>query len=257
MDAPVLFEKKGKTAYVILNRPEHNNAINLNMRKALCDAWEEIEKNQDIFSVILTGGEKVFSAGQDLTELSAFREKEPFAELPLNNLETFGQNVKKPVIAAISGHCLGSGFLLTLVCSDVRIASETALFGMPEVKVGVPPAFGIPAILSRHFPPALTAELLLFGNTIDAHTAYRIGFVNEVVPIKEMLLKAEQYAHQVNEMSSLIVGNIKDVLRKVIAPDPMAIAYSNAMCMLGRHSEDYVEGPRAFKEKRKPVWKGR
>jgi enoyl-CoA hydratase/carnithine racemase len=256
MDAPVLFEKKGKTAYVILNRPEHNNAINLSTRKALCDAWEEIERDQDILSVILTGGERIFSTGQDLVELSAFREKEPFAELPLNNLETFGANVQKPVIAAVSGHCLGAGFLLTLVCSDIRIASETTFFGMPEVKVGVPPAFGIPAILSRHFPPAIAAELLLFGKTIDAHAAYRMGYVNEVVPVKDMLLKAEQYALQVNELSSLIIRNIKDVLRRVTAPDPTVIAYSNAMCMLGRHSEDYVEGPRAFKEKRKPVWKG-
>ncbi len=257
MDSIIIFEKKGKTAYLILNRPEHNNAINLSMRKALCDAWEKIEKDQDILSVIITGGERIFSSGQDLKELSEFREKEPLAELPLNNLETFGQNVKKPVIAAISGHCLGSGFLLATVSSDIRIASETALFGMPEVKVGIPPAFGIPAILSRHLPPAITAELLLLGNTINAHTAYRIGFVNEVVPIKDMLLKAEQIALQVNEMSPLITANIKEVLRKVTAPDPMAIAYSNAMCVLGRHSEDYIEGPRAFKEKRKPIWKGR
>lgn len=255
MDVPVIFEKRGKTAYVILNRPNQRNAINLEMRKALCSAWEEIEKNPDILSVILTGGESFFSVGQDLKELSEFREKEPLAELPLNNLQTFGENIQKPVIAAISGHCLGAGFLLTLVCSDIRIASETAVFGMPEVKVGIPPAFGIPVILNKHFPPSITAEILLFGKTIDAQTAYRIGYINEVVPVKEMLRRAEQYATQINEMSPLIVRNIKEVLRRVSAPDPIAIAYSNAVCMLGRHSKDYIEGSKAFKEKRKPIWR--
>jgi enoyl-CoA hydratase/carnithine racemase len=257
MDSPVLIEKKGNTAIVTLNRLGQKNAIDLAMRKGLCQAWEEIERDREIFSVILSGGEMVFSAGQDLVELSEFRKKEPVAELPLNNLETFGLGVKKPVIAAISGPCLGAGFLLTMVCSDVRVASESAQFGMPEVKVGVPPSFGIPAILCRHFSPAMAAALLLFGRRISAQDALRAGFVNEVVPVSEMHSTAEKYAREVNEMSPLITRNIKEVLRKVTDPDPLSVAYCNAMCTLGRRSEDYVEGPRAFRERRKPVWKGR
>ena len=251
----VILEKKGNTAYVTLNRPQQNNAINLSMRETLCSIWKEIETSQDIRSVILTGGERVFSAGQDLKELSTFREKEPLAELPLNNLETFGANLTKPVIVAISGHCVGAGFLLTMVCGDVRIASETAMFVLPEVKVGIPPAFGFPAILSKHFPPSLAAELLLFGKPMDALAAFRMGYVNEVVPVKDVLATAERRALQINEMSPSTIRNIKETLRKVTAPDPMAVAYSTAMCMLGRHSEDYIEGPKAFKEKRKPIWK--
>lgn len=227
------------------------------IRQGLCDAWKEIDRDPDIWSVIVTGGEKVFSTGQDLIELSEFRKKEPIAELPLNDLETFGVNVKKPVIVAISGYCLGAGFLLTLVADDIRIASNTAKFGMPEVTVGVPPSLGIPAILSKHLPSAIAMELLMFGNNITGEDAYRSGYINKIVHPEDLLSTAEEYAHKINNLSPLIVKNIKKVFKNVTAPDPKAIALSNAVCMLGRHSDDYIEGPKAFREKRKPEWKGR
>ena len=257
MTSDIIFKKEGQTAYVILNRPKQRNAINFSIRQGLCDAWDEINNDSTIYSVIVTGGEQIFSAGQDLVELSEFRKKEPFAELPLNCLETFGDNVSKPVIMAISGHCLGAGFLFAMIAGDVRIASDSAVFGMPEINVGVPPAFGLPVILAQHFPPAMSSELLMFGNNVNAEGAYRIGFVNKVVPPENLLLTAKQYADKVNKFSPLIVGNIKEVLKKASGPDQVALEYSIAMCQLGRRSEDYIEGPRAFKEKRKPVWKGR
>jgi enoyl-CoA hydratase/carnithine racemase len=255
--AGILFEKKGKTAYVILNRPQQRNAIDLGVREDLCHAWEEIEKDNDIWSVILTGGEKDFSTGQDLVELAEFRKKEPVADLPLNSVETFGANVKKPVIAAISGYCLGAGFLLTLVASDIRVASDTAIFGMPEVKVGVPLGLGIPPLLVRHFPPAITIELIMLGRNISAEDAYRSGYVNKIVSPKDLIVQAEKYADEVNALSPFLIKKIKEISRYIMGPDSKEVAFSNAMCVLCRHSEDYVEGPRAFREKRKPEWKGR
>ncbi len=255
--AGIIFEKKGKTAYVILNRPEQRNAIDLGMRQDLCNAWEEIEKDNDIWSIILTGGEKDFSSGQDLVELAEFRKKEPIADLPLNNLETFGMNIKKPVIAAISGYCLGAGFLLTLVASDIRVASDTAIFGMPEVKVGVPLGLGIPPLLAKHFSPAISIELIMLGRNITAEDAYRSGYVNKIVSPRDLIGQAEKYADEVNTLSPFLVKKIKEISRYVTTPDSKEIALSNAMCMFCRHSEDYVEGPRAFKEKRRPEWKGR
>ena len=257
MGASIIFEKKGKTAYVILNRPEQNNAINLEMRQGLCDAWKEIEQDPDIWSVIVTGGDRVFSTGQDVIELAKFKKKQPIADLPLNNLNTFGANVGKPVIAAISGYCLGFGFLLTMVAGDIRIASHTAEFGMPEVKIGVPPSLGIPAFVAKCFPPAVAMELFILGNNITAEHAFRLGYVNKVVAPEDLLQTAEAYAEKINSFSPLIVKNIKEVFKKITDPDPGAIALSNAMCLLGRHSEDYIEGPLAFREKRKPEWKGR
>jgi enoyl-CoA hydratase/carnithine racemase len=257
MTSDIIFKKEGQTAYVILNRPKQKNAINFSVRQGLCDAWDEINRDSNICSVIITGGEQTFSAGQDLAELSDFRKKDPFGELPLNCLETFGDNIKKPVIMAISGHCLGAGFLFAMIAGDVRIASNSAVFGMPEINVGVPPAFGLPVILAQHFPPAMTSELLMFGNNFNADDAYKIGFVNKVVPPDVLLTTAKQYADKINKFSPLIVGNIKEVLKKALGPDQVALEYSIAMCQLGRRSEDYIEGPRAFREKRKPVWKGR
>lgn len=253
----VLFEKRGNTAYVILNRPKQNNAINLEIRQRLREAWAEIDRDPDVWSIILTGGEKVFSAGQDLKELAEFKKKDPLGELPLNDLTTFGSNVKKPVIAAIGGYCLGFGFLMTIVAADIRIASTNAKFGMPEVKIGVPPSLGIPPIVATQFPPAVAIELFIVGNNLSAKDAYRVGFVNKVVRSQDLIKTAEEYAHKINSFSPLIVKNIKEVFKKISAPDPGAIAFSDAMCMLGRQSEDYLEGPRAFMEKRKPVWKGR
>jgi len=254
--AEIIFQKKGKTAYIILNRPDQKNAINLGMRKGLRKAWEKINNDSQIRSVIITGGNKIFSAGQDLVELAEFRKKEPVADLPLNDLETFGANIKKPVIAAISGYCLGAGFLLTLIASDIRIASNTVIFGLPEVKIGVPLSFGIPPILARHFPPAIALELLMLGNNLTAEEAYKNGYINKIVAPDELLSEAEKYAENINELSPLLVRNIKEVLRYEIVPDPKTIALSNTICLLCRKSEDYIEGLKAFKEKRKPQWKG-
>lgn len=166
-------------------------------------------------------------------------------------------NIKKPVIAAISGYCLGSGFLLTLVASYIRVASNTAIFGMPEVKVGVPLGLGIPPLLARHFSPAITIELIMLGHNISAQDAYRSGYVNKVVHPRDVIGQAEKYADEVNTLSPFLVKKIKEISRYITAPDPKEIALSNATSMLFRHSEDYVEGPRSFKEKRKPEWKGR
>ena len=254
--AEIIFQKKGKTAYIILNRPDQKNAINLGMRKGLRKAWEKINNDSEIRSVIITGGDKIFSAGQDLIELAEFRKKEPVADLPLNDLETFGANIEKPVIAAIGGYCLGAGFLLTLLASDVRIASNTAIFGMPEVKVGVPLSLGIPPIIAKHFPPAIALELLMLGNNLTAEEAYRNGYVNKIVAPEDLLFEAEKYANNLNELSPLLIRNIKEIIRYETVPDPKTIALSNTICLLCRQSEDYIEGLKAYKEKRKPQWKG-
>jgi len=257
MGDEVIFRVEDKTAYITLNRPEQGNALNLAMRRLLCDAWRRVNSDPAICSVIITGGDSVFSTGQDLKELAEFRKTEPIADLPMNTLDTYGINVKKPVIAAISGYCLGAGFLLALVGADIRVASTTAKFGMPEVKVGVPPSLGIPPLIAMHFPPAVAMKLLLLGENLTVEEAYQIGFVNKVVEPSELIRAAQAYASKINALSPLIVKNIKTVYRKVTAPDPKAIALSDAVCLLGRHSEDYIEGWKAFVQKRKPRWTGK
>jgi enoyl-CoA hydratase/carnithine racemase len=177
--------------------------------------------------------------------------------LPLNDLETYGVNVTKPVIAAVSGYCLGVGFLMTMISCDLRIASETALFGMPEVKIGVTPSYGIPCYVAKHFPPAMAMELLMLGRNLTAREVHRVGYVNQVVAVEDLLSVAESYAETINGYSPLVMKNIKATSRFECSPDAKSIAFSNAVCRVSRYSEDYLEGPRAFAEGRKPIWKGR
>jgi dehydration protein DpgD len=257
MAAEVLYEKKGKTAYITLNRVDKNNALNLAARKTLAGLWREADADPEVWSIILTGGDKVFSTGLDMVELAEFRKKEPLGDMPFTGMDVFGAGMSKPVIAAVSGFCLGGGFALTMVAADLRIASSTARFGMPEVKIGITPAFGIPPMLAAHFPQSVVLEMLLLGRNLSAEDAFRFGYVSRVVPPEELRDAAETVAREINEMSPLVVKNIKQVIRTVAAPDPRGIAFSDAVCLMSRYSEDYIEGPRAFKEKRKPVWKGR
>lgn len=256
MAEEVLYEKKGKTAYITLNRPDKNNAMDLATRKALAGLWREVDTDPEVWSIILTGGDKVFSTGLDMVELAEYRKKELLGDMPYTDMGVFGADVSKPVIAAVSGYCLGGGFAMTMVAADIRIASRTARFGMPEVKIGITPAFGIPPMLAAHFPQSVVLEMLLLGNNLSAEDAFRFGYVSRVVPPVELLATAEAVANKINEMSPLVIKNIKRVIRTVTAPDPRGIAFSDAICLMSRYSEDYIEGPRAFKEKRKPVWKG-
>ena len=257
MSGEVLYEKKGKIAYITLNRPDKNNALDTEARKALGRAWRDADEDSDVWSVIVTGGEKVFSTGLDMVELAEFRKKEPLDDMPYTSMDIFGAQVAKPVVAAISGHCLGGAFLLATVAADFRIASTTANFGMPEVKIGITPSFGIPPMLTAYFPKSVVAEILLLGKSLSADDAYRFGYVNRVVPPGDMMAEAEKVAIAMNEFSPLVVKYIKNVIRTVTAPDPRGVAFSDAVCRMSRYSEDYLEGPRAFKEKRKPQWKGR
>ncbi len=257
MAAEVLYEKKGKTACITFNRIDKNNALNMAAREALAVYWRQADDDPEVWSIILTGGAKVFSTGLDMVELTEFRKKEPMRDMPFTGMDVFGAGVSKPVIAAVSGFCLGGGFAMTMVGADLRIASTTARFGMPEVKIGITPAFGIPPMLAAHFPKSVVLEMLLLGRNLSAEDAFRFGYVSRVVPPEDLLAAAEAVAGEINEMSPLVVKNIKQVIRTVTAPDPRGVAFSDAVCLTSRYSEDYIEGPRAFKEKRKPLWKGR
>jgi enoyl-CoA hydratase/carnithine racemase len=253
----VSYEKKGKTAWIVMNRPDKNNAIGLQVRKELLEIWQDIEKDDSIWCAVLTGGTKVFSTGLDMVELAEFRRTEPLGELPFTGMDVFGAGLSKPVIAAISGYCLGGAFFLTMACADIRIATTTARFGMPEVKIGITPAYGIPALMAAHFPPSVVKELLLMGQNVSGEILQRYGYVRQVVAPEELMSAADKCADAIGEVSPLVLRNIKKIVNTVTAPDPRGVAFSNSVCLMSRLSDDYIEGPRAFKEKRKPVWKGR
>jgi enoyl-CoA hydratase/carnithine racemase len=253
----VLYEKKGKTAYITINRPDVLNAINYEVRAALLDSWNRVNEDSDVWSVIITGtGDKAFSVGADVKSTVKYRETAEASDLPLNSESTFGADVIKPVIAAVNGYCLGAGLLISMY-SDIRVASQNAKFGLPEIKVCTLAAHGLNVRLPHYFPMCLAVEMLLLGESIDAQRAYECGYLNKLVPQSKLMSTAEEYAYKINNLSPLALMSIKRCYRIGTAISPQAIEFSDAVARMHRYTEDYKEGTRAFIQKRKPVWKGK
>lgn len=260
----VLYEKRGRKAYITLNRPETLNAFNDEMSRELREAWLDFRADPEVWVAIVTGNGRAFSSGADVKGLAAANAAN--AGRPPNysgfwssmyGLDSFesGLEVWKPTIAAVNGHCLGIGCTLAITC-DFRIASERAQFGFPEVKIGVPTIMAsirLPRIVGMG--PSL--ELLLLGDSIDAREAKRIDLVHRVVPHEELLATAEQWADRLLERGPTAVAATKEVcVRCSTLPLPDAVRMGEAIRRLARTAEDAREGPAAFREKRKPAWTG-
>jgi enoyl-CoA hydratase/carnithine racemase len=254
----VLFEKRNHIAFVTINRPEALNATNREVRVGLLEAWDKIDDDPEIWIAVVTGaGDRAFSVGGDIKEGIEYREKlSPLEDFPFNTAKTYADELKKPLIGAINGYAFGNGFMLALNC-DIKVASENASFGLPEVKLGFPPMRDINIKVCQYFPISVASELLLLGEPLNAQEAYRLGFVNKVVAKTQLLETAEAYAKKISELSPLGTTSIKRAIRIGTCPSPQAVAFSDTIGRMTRYSEDYKEGRRAFVEKRKPVWKGK
>jgi enoyl-CoA hydratase len=265
----LLFEVRNQIAYLTFNRPEVHNAINPEIIVRLCDAWERINADDDIRSVIITGaGDKAFSAGADLGKLIPLftKARAPEDEWDRKLLENRrlgdhailrNYDVFKPIIAAVNGFCIAGGFEL-MQATDLRVAAEHATFGLQEVKWAIIPASGSLVRLPRQMPYCKAMEILLTGNRIDAHEAYRLGLVNYVVPASQVMAKAEELANTIAANGPLAVRAIKEgVLRSIGRPLEEGFKIENEVAKLVMKSQDAREGPRAFIEKRKPIYKGK
>jgi len=194
----LLYVKEEGIAIVTMNRPDRLNALSFKLKKELGDVFDEMEQDEDVKVVILTGGPKAFSAGADIKERAAAQMSQPESFFERRKSHAFFckiEDFQKPVIAAISGVAVGGGCELTLVC-DLRIASETARFGVPEVKIGVIPAAGGTQRLPRIIGITRAKELLYTGDFIDAQEAYRLGLVNRVVPVEKLMDAAREMARK-------------------------------------------------------------
>jgi enoyl-CoA hydratase/carnithine racemase len=248
----VLFEVRGQCALITLNRPDQRNAIDRPMCAQLWRAFEDFDKDPALRVAILTGaGDKAFSAGRDLKE--AAREE----GLPLPPLPILGDtlHVTKPVIAAVNGVAIAGGWVFAQMC-DLCIAADTAKFGITEPKVGRGVAWSPPMI--HMLGSRIALELMLTGRTIDAKRAYEIGFVNRVVPRAELIEAALAMAGEIIECAPLSVLAVRQVVRHTLNMGlDAALEVGRQVCAPLYVSEDAKEGARAFKEKRKPQWKGR
>jgi E-phenylitaconyl-CoA hydratase len=261
----ILYEQKDRVVTITINRPEAMNAIDPETHFALIDAWVRFRDDADAWVAILTGaGEKAFSAGADLKRMIP-----PPAGAVAGRVRGRGHNdyglggitrgleIWKPMIAAINGHALAGGLELALAC-DLRVAAEDATFGLTEVRWAIMPGAGGTQRLPRAVPLARAMELILLAEPISAAEAHRIGLLNRVVPLAELMPTARRWADTLCERGPLAVRAAKEaVIRGLSLPLSDGLRLEAFLAGTLRGTEDATEGPRAFAEKRKPIFKGK
>jgi len=259
----ILFESRNQIAYVTFNRPEAMNAMNRQMTQDLIEACRQIEEDADVRIAIFTGaGDKAFSAGMDLKERAAtvFSPIERRQQKLTNKIYTQSRAVAaitKPTIAAIRGYCVGGGLEFALAC-DLRVAAEDAKLGLTEVRRGIIPGAGGTQRLTRAVGVTKAMEMCLTGETVSGLEAKSLGLVNNAVPSAEVIKAAEELAGRILKGAPTSVMFIKEAIKKGIElPLEEGLRLEADLSSLIGSTEDAKEGPRAFAEKRAPVWKGK
>ncbi|MGI8554341.1 MAG: enoyl-CoA hydratase/isomerase family protein [Dehalococcoidia bacterium] len=256
----VLFEQSEHIATITINRPEAMNALNTEVREGLAHALTRFRDDNNLWVAILTGaGERAFSAGADLVEMSRRSREEfqdTFWETGIPGLNR-GLELWKPIIAAINGYCLAGGLELAMAC-DIRIAAEHAQFGLAEVTRGIIPGGGGTQRLPRLIPVGIALEMLYTGDRIPAPEALRLGLVNRVLPADRVMAEAQRVAIKINQNAPLAVRAIKEsALRGLDLPLDQGLRIEALLSRVIRDTEDSREGPQAFAEKRPARFQGR
>ena len=255
--ADVEFTIEGHVAHVRLNRPQGLNAITQEMDDLLLDAWNTIKTDPDIWCAILSAeGEKGFCIGADVSG-GAERKTRMALAGGLTGIGGPLVTLKKPLIAAVQGFCVGGGFELAM-CADIIVAAETAQFGLPETKVGIIGECGVVHRAMRQLPHHIAMAMILTGERIKADMAERFGLVNEVVPFAELAATAQKWANKINAASPLANQAAKAAALGRLG-HPLEVALMTRFEEIEQYAEsnDKREGELAGAERRKPVWTGR
>jgi enoyl-CoA hydratase len=238
------------------NRPQALNALRAQLMEELLAALHAFDADPAIGAIVITGNERAFSAGADIREMA---DSSPTAMLKRGAVERWAQlrGVRKPIIAAVSGHCLGGGCELAMTC-DIIVAAENASFGQPEINIGVIPGAGGTQRLARTVGKSLAMEMVLNDRRLTATEALQAGLVSRVAPVASYLDEALTLAAQIAERAPLAVQLGKEAVNKAYDLSLSdGLAYEQKLFFLLFASDDQKEGMRAFAEKRKPVWTGR
>jgi enoyl-CoA hydratase len=259
----ILFEVHDQIARVTFNRPESMNAMNRQMTRELVDVCRLIDDDNSVRVAIFTGaGERAFSAGMDLKERAAaefsfIERRQQKVAAVIHSQARAVAAMTKPTIAAIRGYCVGGGLELALAC-DMRITADDAKLGLTEVRRGIIPGAGGTQRLARAVGAAKALELCLTGDTVSGSEAHRLGLVNAAVPASEVVKAAEDLAARILKGAPMSVTFIKEAVTKGLElPLEEGLRLEADLSALIATTEDSKEGPRAFSEKRAPVWKGK
>jgi enoyl-CoA hydratase len=243
-------------ALIQLNRPKELNALNLQLMQELRDALQQLDKKQDVRVVVITGNESAFAAGADIKQMV---DKSAIDMLMIDQFSTWDQirKTRKPIIAAVSGFALGGGCELAMTC-DMIIASESAKFGQPEIKIGVMPGAGGTQRLTKAIGKAKAMELVLTGRFLSADEAHFYGLVNKVVPVEMYLNEAMSLAKEIAQMSPVASMLAKEAVNRSFETNlDEGLHFERKNFYLAFASDDQKEGMAAFIEKRKPEFKGK
>ncbi|HQZ70708.1 MAG: enoyl-CoA hydratase-related protein [Anaerolineae bacterium] len=252
----ILVDREPPIATVRLNRPQVLNALSPDLIAELIDALQALDKDPDVGAIVLTGNERAFAAGADIGRMA---ESTVVEQIERDQFAVWDKirRVKKPIIAAVSGWCLGGGNETAMMC-DMIIASETARFGQPEIGIGIIPGAGGTQRLTQAVGKARAMELVLTGRQFTADEALAMGLINRVVPVEVYLEEAQALAREIASKPPIAVQMGKASVNAVFDDylDRGLMTERRNFYMLFA-TEDQKEGMRAFVEKRKPVWKGR
>lgn len=251
------YDKKGRIAYVTINRPERLNALHPPANQELYHAFSDFRDDPDVWVAIVTGtGERAFSAGNDLKYTAEHGRRDRSLDIARFGGITSNFECWKPIIAAVNGFALGGGFELALAC-DIIIAADHAEVGLPEPRVGLVAGAGGVHRLPRHIPLKIAMGMLLTARRIPILEAQKLGLINEVVPLSDLMSTAERWANEILEVAPLSARASKQMAMSGLGwPLDVTISRNYTEYQKAAASEDFLEGPRAFAEKRKPNWKG-
>jgi enoyl-CoA hydratase len=254
-DALVLVERDGAVGVVLMNRPKQLNALADEMMAAVVGALEQLDADPEIRAIVLGGGERAFAAGADIGELAAGTPISLYESRMLGRWDAI-RDLHTPLVAAVSGFCLGGGCELAMLC-DLIVASESAKFGQPEINLGVLPGAGGTQRLTRAVGKAVAMDMILTGRMLSAREALAFGLVARVVAKEAWLEEAKRAAREIAAKGPIAVRLAKEAVDQAFeTPLTAGVAFERRSFLLARASEDAGEGLRAFVEKRTPDFKG-
>ncbi len=256
-DATVLHEKRGHAFWITINRPDKRNALNASVIAGIVDGYRRAHEDSDVRVIVLTGaGTKAFCAGADLQPGAGFAFDLSQPNLAYADMLRAAQNATKPTIARVNGVCMAGGIGL-LCMTDMAVASDDVVFGLPEVKVGVFP-MQVLSLLQAIAPPRLVREWCFTGEPFTASEAKDAGLLNHIVPAAELDAKVEWLVGRLIDKSPTAIRRGKYAMRALASMSfDQGIAYTESQIAVLAMTQDAKEGLAAFAEKRKPVWTGK